>query len=245
MRAVGRAEPDSLLPTAPQRAAAWGVHLYTALGLLTAFLGTLAVFEERYRAAFLWMVLATFIDATDGGLARLARVKERLPAFDGSRLDDIVDYLTFVFVPVLLLYHAGHLPAAWAAPIGVAILLSSGYGFASTDAKTEDHFFTGFPSYWNIIALYLHAAALPPAVNAAILLVLCVLVFVRIRYVYPSRTPVLRTLTTVLGGIWALMMVAIAYTLPDVPRWLLLGSLFFPTYYTVLSFALNARRSRG
>ena len=80
----------------------WLVHLYTASGALAAFFGTLAVFDGHYREALLWMVAATVVDATDGLLARKARVKERLPAFDGARLDDIVDYLTFVFLPVLL-----------------------------------------------------------------------------------------------------------------------------------------------
>ena len=122
------------------------------------------------------------------------------------------------------------------------MLLSSAYGFASLDAKTEDHFFTGFPSYWNIIALYIHAARTPPSFNAGLLLVLVVLVFVRIGYVYPTRTPVLQRTTNVLGVIWAAMMLAVVYRLPDVPRALLIASLFYPVYYTVLSFSLNTRR---
>ena len=135
---------------------AWLVHLYTASGALAAFFGTLAVFDGRYRLALLWMVAATVVDATDGLLARGARVKERLPAFDGARLDDIVDYLTFVFLPVLFLFRSGALPAGWGGGIASVVLLSSAYGFAAADAKTNDHFFTGFPSYWNIVALYLH-----------------------------------------------------------------------------------------
>src|SRR6188508_1148107 len=160
----------------PQPAAsptlAWIVHVYTATGAVLAFVMTIAVINARYRLAFLMMIAATVIDSTDGLFARLARVKEATPAFDGGRLDDIVDYLTFVFVP--------------------AMLLSSAYGFSAADAKTDDHFFTGFPSYWNIAALYLFAAHLTPTVNASVLLVLSALVFVRIRYVYPSRTPILR-----------------------------------------------------
>ncbi len=191
------------------------------------------------------MVAATFVDASDGVLARLARVKEVTPNFDGARLDDIVDYLTFVFLPILLLYHAGDLPVGWSwIPVG-AVLLSSAYGFASTDAKTDDYFFTGFPSYWNIIAVYLHAWRLGPVVNALILLALAALVFVRIGYVYPSRTPVLRTLTNLLCVIWGLMIVWIIVSMPDVPGWLLACSLFFPVYYIVLSLVLNVRRSRA
>ena len=224
---------------------AWAVHAYTASGALAAFLGTLAVIDGDYRAAFLWMVVATFVDASDGVLARVARVKETLPGFDGARLDDIVDYLTFVFLPVLLLLHAGSLPDGWGILVAAAVLLSSAYGFASLDAKTDDYFFTGFPSYWNIVAVYLYAAGLPPAVNAAILLVLVALVFVRIGYVYPSRTPVLRGLTVLLGGIWAIMILAIIIMLPDVSPALVVGSLFYPVYYVVLSLVLQARRRRS
>jgi phosphatidylcholine synthase len=232
-------------PGALQRLGAWSVHAYTALGAVCAFAGTLEVVAEDYRGAFLWMVVATIIDATDGVFARLARVRERTPRFDGARLDDIVDYLTFVFLPVLLLYLAGDLPVAWGLLVCAAVLLSSAYGFASLDAKTEDHFFTGFPSYWNIVALYVHAAGMNPAINAGVLAVLCVFVFVRIGYIYPSRTPVLRTLTVALGLIWGVMVIAMILALPDVPRWLLIGSLFFPVYYTVLSFALHARRGHN
>jgi phosphatidylcholine synthase len=225
-----------------RRWGAWAVHLYTATGAILAFFGTLAVIDGRFRDAFLLMVAATLVDATDGWLARLARVKDVTPHFDGARLDDIVDYLTFVFLPALLLYVAGDLPATWGIAPVMAILLSSAYGFSSSDAKTDDYFFTGFPSYWNIVALYLHAARLSKEVNAGILLVLCALVFVRIGYVYPTRTPVLQRLTLALCLIWSVSIVAVILMLPDVPPALLVGSLFFPIYYTVLSLALNARR---
>ena len=223
---------------------AWLVHFYTASGAFLAFLATLATFENRFREAFFLLIASTLVDATDGLLARWARVKERTPGFDGARLDDIVDYLTFVFVPLLILYRGGHLPDGWGLAVCAAVLLSSGYGFGSLDAKTSDYFFTGFPSYWNIVALYIHAAQTPPAVNGVLLLVLVALVFVRIGWIYPSRTPILQTLTNVLGGVWALMILWITYLLPDVPRWLLISSLFFPVYYTVFSLWLHVRRAR-
>jgi phosphatidylcholine synthase len=223
---------------------AWGVHAYTALGAVAAFAMTAAIFQGRYQAAFLLMVAATAIDATDGALARWAQVKELTPRFDGARLDDIVDYLTFVFVPALLLYRTGTLPPQWAGLVVSAMLLSSAFGFAALDAKTDDHFFTGFPSYWNIVALYLYAGRLPPAVNAAVVLVLSALVFVRIGYVYPTRTPILRGLTIALCAVWGAMVLLMILMLPDVPGVLLIASLFFPVYYVVLSLILDARRVR-
>src|SRR5688500_11111954 len=129
------------------------------------------------------------VDATDGVLARAARVSVRLPWFDGAKLDDIADYLAYVFVPALFVWRALLVPDAWTIPVAAAMLLASAYGFNRDDAKTEDHFFTGFPSYWNIVVFYLLLAGLPSTVNAAILVALALLVFVPIKYIYPSRTP--------------------------------------------------------
>jgi|SRR5687768_14984579 phosphatidylcholine synthase len=227
----------------PARPFAWLVHAYTASGAVLAFAATAAAIHGRFRDAFLFLIASTAVDATDGMFARAAGIPAATPTFDGARLDDIVDYLTFVFVPMLILYLAGDLPDRWSLLVVAAVLMSSGYGFASLDAKTSDYFFTGFPSYWNIVALYLHAARTPDLFNAVLLLALVVMVFVRIGYVYPSRTPVLRGLTNLLGAVWALMMLSVVWLLPDVPGWLLIVSLFFPVYYTVLSFWLNTRRT--
>ena len=230
------------MSTPLQKTAAWAVHAYTAAGAVCGFGALLATAGHDYRLAFLWLVAATAIDASDGVLARAAHVKGHTPHFDGACLDDIVDYLTYVVAPVFLLYSAGSLPEGWGAAVAGVLLLSSAFGFASADAKADDHFFTGFPSYWNIVAVYLYAAGLPPPVNAAILLVLSALVFVRIGYVYPSRTPVLRGLTTALGLVWGVMVIAIIWMMPEVPRLLLIGSLHFPVYYMVLSLVLHRRR---
>jgi hypothetical protein len=40
-------------------------------------------------------------------------------------------------------------------------------------------------------------------------------------------------------------VVAIILMMPEVPRLLLYGSLFFPVYYTVLSLVLQGRRRKG
>jgi phosphatidylcholine synthase len=150
-------------------AAAWLAHLYTATGALLAFLAATDIFEHDYRTAFFWLYLSVVVDSTDGVLARAARVSERLPWFSGARLDDIVDYLTYVFVPALFVWRALLVPDRWAVPIAAAMLLSSAYGFSREDAKTPDHFFTGFPSYWNAVVFYLFVARLSPEINAAIL----------------------------------------------------------------------------
>ncbi len=227
--------------TVPPRLAAWSVHLYTALGAPLAMLAIEAISRDRYATAFWWMVLATFIDSTDGTLARRFRVKQVLPHFDGARLDDIVDYLNYVVVPLILAYHVALLPRSpWGLAIAAAPLLASAYGFCQLAAKTSDHFFTGFPSYWNIVVLYLYVFRWPQAVNVALLLGLSLFVFVPIRYLYPSRNPVARKTTYVLGVIWALMVVALVAQIPQPSVRLASLSLFFPAYYIGVSLWLHA-----
>jgi len=222
---------------------AWIAHFYTALGAGTALAATLATFAGDFRQAFLWLALAVFLDSTDGALARALRVKERLPWFSGETLDNLVDYLTYVFVPVLIMLRAGMFPPPVAPWLATAVLVASGYGFSRDDAKvaTTDYFFTGFPSYWNILAVYLYAWRLAPAANAAIVAVLVVLVFVPIRYVYPSRTRTWQPVTLALGATWAVLTALVIWRLPAVDGpWLTL-SLVFPVYYIGLSLWLTLR----
>jgi phosphatidylcholine synthase len=221
---------------------AWLVHLYTASSAVFGFLALTRIFYDRYRDAFFWLALAVVVDATDGVLARRANVAVRLPRFNGAKLDDIVDYITYVFVPAFFVWHALLVPERWTLVVSAVILLSSAYGFNTESAKTADHFFTGFPSYWNIVVFYLFVAGWPPKVNVVVLLVLAVFVFVPIRYVYPSRTPVLRRSTIALGLLWGALMVVMLWDMPNVSRTVFWVSLLFPLYYVLLSFALELRR---
>jgi len=221
---------------------AWLAHLYTATGAVLALLAAADLFEHDYRMAFFWLYLQVLIDATDGILARRARVAERTPWFNGAKLDDIVDYLCYVFIPALFVWRALLVPDEWSIPVVAAMLLSSAYGFNREDAKTRDHFFTGFPSYWNIVVFYLFLARLSPELNAAILVFLAVMVFVPIRYLYPSRGAAFPRLTNALGVIWGVLLLVMLWQFPAVSRPIFIASFVFPVYYMVLSFALELSR---
>ena len=224
--------------------AAWLIHLYTASGLVLAFLAARAVIDYDYRTAFFWLWLQVLVDATDGLFARRAQVAERIPWFDGSKLDDIADYLTYVFVPALFVWRSLLVPDAWTLPVAAAMLVASGYGFSRKDAKTADHFFTGFPSYWNVVVFYLLVLRWPSLVNAGVLLAFVLLVFIPVRYVYPSRTPILQRSTNVIGSIWSALMLLMLWQYPAVSTLVLWISLVFPAYYFALSLWLWRRRSR-
>jgi phosphatidylcholine synthase len=165
-----------------------------------------------------------------------------LPSIDGRRLDDIVDYLNYVVVPAVFMLEANSLPH-WG--FALAPVLASCYGFAQVAAKTEDNFFRGFPSYWNVVAIYLWGLALAPATGAAIVTFLSVMVFVPLRYAYPSKMPVLRVTTGVLGILWSVTLAASVLAPARVSGLHLLEwSLAYPAYYLVLSWWLTRRERR-
>ena len=227
-------------------AASWLVHAYTASGLVLAFLTVVAVMEgDTVRA--LWLFLAAMVvDGTDGMLARWVDVKRHVPWFDGALLDNIVDYITYAFMPMVLLWSAGYLGEEQSATIlAVVPLIASAYQFCRTDAKTEDHLFLGFPSYWNIAAFYVVVLDLQPIAVAVLLLVCAALVFVPIGYVYPSRTNTLRGLNLVLTALFLISYAMLVSQLPDPsPVWLAVSVLYIG-YYVALSLYLTARRARS
>lgn len=241
---VGMEDPGAHhKPSRKRRAGAYAVHLYTASGAVLAMLILLAAFDGNVTQALWLLLIALLIDSTDGTLARRLRVSEALPGFDGRRLDDIVDYMTYVLAPVVLLWMSGYLPAGM---FGVALaalpLLASSYQFCRVDAKTEDHFFLGFPSYWNVVAFYAIVLDLAPNTVGFILLVCSLLVFIPIRYVYPSRTRAFRRLTLSLTGLWVLCYAAILLQMPEPAPLPVLLSLLYLVYYVALSLYLTVRR---
>jgi phosphatidylcholine synthase len=223
-----------------RRAAAWGVHAYTASGAVIAFLALTAAAEHRFPDVFRWLALAYFVDCTDGALARTVAVKQVLPYYDGARLDDIVDYFTYVVVPIFMLHEAGQLPPSHAYWVAAAPLLASAYGFCRSDAKTADHYFRGFPSYWNVVAFYAYGLQLSPHATAAWIVVLSVLVFAPLKFLYPSRAAYFRASSIGFGALWACVMLYAVWTLPATPALLLWASLAYPAYYCGVSFWLQA-----
>jgi phosphatidylcholine synthase len=231
------------------RLAGAAVHLYTASGSVLALLIVIAAMAGRTSTA-LWLGLATlFIDGTDGMLARRFRVKQTIPWFDGARLDDIVDYLTYVFAPVVLLWTTDRLPSGSAGWVIAALpLLTSSFQFCRVDAKTSDHFFLGFPSYWNIVAFYVIVLGLSPTTTAVIFVVCSILVFVPVRYVYPSRTEAFQVPTLALTAIWLVTYALLVAELPHPNRFVLAVSLGYVVYYVALSgylTVIGARRRRA
>jgi phosphatidylcholine synthase len=224
--------------------AAWGVHLLTATGAAAGLLALIATSQQRWQWAFVWMAVTLAIDSVDGTLARKCAVKQVLPQFDGSMLDNIVDYFTYVIVPAYFLYEAGIVPARCGLFAAIAITLASGYQFCQADAKTDDHCFKGFPSYWNVVVFYLFMLPFPKWINGVIVLGLAVAVFLPVKYPYPSRTQTLRPLTLTLTSVWGVLMAIVLARYPEKSFGLLYVSFVYLAYYFGFSLYLTFRAGR-
>jgi phosphatidylcholine synthase len=225
---------------------AWLVHLYTAMGLVCA--AGMAVLIVRggdasFRGAFFLMMVATAVDATDGWLARHARVREVLPGFDGSALDNLIDFHTYTSLPLLLMWRTGVLPGslAW---LLLLPLLASAYGFSQVNVKTDDGFFLGFPSYWNIVAYYLFVLPPPVWVSAALVTTCAVLTFIPTRYIYATKGGPFATLINAGSAIWFVSLGVALFGPEEYRRSVALISLAYPVMYLALSAFVTFTRKR-
>jgi len=220
---------------------AWGVHLFTATGALWGLLAIMATVQHQWQAAFFWLGLAALVDSLDGTLARRFKVKGLLPGFDGALLDNIIDYQTYVIVPAIFLYEANLLPAS-STIAGIAmVVLASAFQFCQSDAKTDDHTFKGFPSYWNVVVFYMFMFEANPWVNFWVIATLTVLVFVPIKYLYPSRMIRHQKLTLSLTTVWGILCLIVWLQYPAFNLWMLWVSLLYVVYYVGLSLYMMVR----
>jgi phosphatidylcholine synthase len=216
-------------------------HVYTASGLIPLSWAAMGIVSGNFQIAYLGFVLAVIIDATDGSVARAVDVKRHAPWINGRKLDDIVDYLGYTFLPILLAWKAGWFAApalfwmAWP-------LLGSVFAFVHEGAKEEDlGFFRGFPSYWNIVVFYIDVFHQPggPIVTTALLVILGVLCVMPIRFVYPTLPPCWKLFFLGGASIWCVQLLAMIWYYPSIPNWMTYTSLVYPVLYTVLSIYLD------
>lgn len=224
-----------------RRVSAWLIHAFTASGACLGLLALLAIYNHNLLLALWLMCAAILIDAVDGMFARLIRVKEVVPQIDGALLDNIVDFFNYTLVPCFFLLVTDLLPAYWRVVCVMAITFSSAYQFTQVDAKTRDHFFKGFPSYWNIAIFYLFFWQMSSVTNMIILLSLAVLSFIPIKYVYPSRldyltnNPFLRISMVCITVSWGAATTALLWLYPKSNHFLVAISISYLLLYIGIS----------
>lgn len=200
-----------------RKSAAWMVHALTASGAVIGLLALIAVIEGKPREALLWLGLALIVDGIDGPFARKLDVAERLPRFDGALLDLVVDYLTYVVVPAVLLWQFEYLGDGWLASAAAGwILFSSLYIFANLDLKTQDNYFVGFPAIWNIVALYIYVLGTPVWFNLIAVAVLGAFSFTKVKSIHPLRVRDYRALTLTASGVWVFGAAWLLWFAPEV-----------------------------
>ena len=196
------------------KAPSYLVHVFTALGVVFGFLALLATVDGNIPEAFLWLAFALFVDGVDGTLARAVNVKQNTPEIDGAILDNIIDYLNYVVVPVFIFYSLGMAPEPYLLLSCVAILLVSCFTFTNTNIKTDDFYFSGFPAIWNIVVLYLYILESSEFTNFIFVILFCVLTFIPFKYVHPFRVVEFRKITLIITFIWMITTTILLFDIP-------------------------------
>jgi len=195
--------------TPGKRAAAFSVHIFTALGAGIGLLAMLEAVREHWAAMFAWLGLALVVDALDGPIARRFDVVRLQPNWSGEMLDLVVDFVTYVFVPAYAITAGGLLLPVVAPLLGLGIVVSGALYFADRRMKTDDNHFRGFPALWNAAAFYLFLLHPRPWLASLMVALLIVLTFVPFNVMHPVRVVRLRGLTLSLMGIWAVLAIIV------------------------------------
>ena len=190
---------------------AYMVHLLTATGAVFAMLALLEAVKGNWAMMFVWLMVAFAVDGIDGPLARKTHVTVNAPRLDGTVLDTIIDYLTYVIIPAFALFQSGLLPGwtGWVAIIAITFL--SAIYFADTRMKTSDYSFSGFPACWNMVVLVLFAIKPDFWLSLAIVLILAVTMLMPIKFVHPFRTERWRAITLPMAFAWTLFAIWAAW----------------------------------
>ncbi|UXY51826.1 phosphatidylcholine synthase [Pseudomonas tohonis] len=200
---------------AVNKAKAWSAHGVTATGVVLALMAILALFDNQPRDCLLWLGAALLVDGLDGSFARKVQTSTMLPNFDGSTLDLVIDYLTYVFIPALFIYRYVPLPDYTVLPTVSLILVSSLFCFCNLNMKSSDNYFVGFPAAWNVVALYLYLIDLPPVASFAIICVLAALTLTKLKFLHPFRVRKLMPLNITVTFVWMLSSMFLIIQYPD------------------------------
>ena len=205
--------------TAPQIAAAFAVHVFTACGAACALLALTTAVAGEWPKMFLWLGVALIIDGVDGTLARHFRVAEVLPRWSGETLDLAVDFTTYVFVPAYAMAASGLLPHVLGLALGIIVVVTGALYFADRRMKTADSYFRGFPALWNVAAFYLFVIKPPSWAGAAAIVILAAATFAPIHFVHPVRVPRWRLLNLAALVLWGVLALFAAAQNLDPPGW--------------------------
>jgi len=187
------------------------VHIFTVSGVVFSFLALIFAIDQNIPAVFFFLAIALFVDGVDGTLARLVDVKKNTPNINGEILDNIIDYLNYVFIPSFVIYWCDMVPEDLKLISVSLILLVSCYTFANNSIKTSDFYFSGFPALWNVLILYFYLLESSPLINFYIILFFALLTFIPFKYLHPFRVVELRKTSLCMLVLWIITTVVLLY----------------------------------
>ena len=235
-------EKDSF--TLTQKAAAWSVHALTASGGVIGLMALTSLIQGDFRGMLLWLGAALIVDGFDGPLARLAKVDEVTPLFDGAALDLVVDYFNYSVIPALAIWRFGMVPEGFELIASGFALATALYCFGNKNMKTDDYYFVGFPAAWNLVILYFYLTGSNPWFNLGVIGVLGVLTFSPFKFVHPLRVRRGRGLTLIVTVIWTGLTLALVFVGDEDPLSVTSPAVFWIWVLVSLYFvAVSVRRS--
>ncbi|PWW04103.1 phosphatidylcholine synthase [Hoeflea marina] len=200
---------------------AFSVHILTASGSFLAFLALVAAAEGRFIDLWWWLGLAMLVDGIDGPIARRLKVKEVLPNWSGTMLDNVIDYVTYVLIPAFALYQSGMIGEPLSFVAAGLIVMSSAIYYADMGMKTDENFFSGFPVVWNMLVFTLFV--IKPAEPTAFIVVLAAvfMTFLPINFLHPVRVVRLRVVNLTVFAVWSALSAYALLLHFDSPPWLM------------------------
>lgn len=209
------------------------INLLTGVGAGLSVVSIPFALNGGIRVAWTLMGLALVIDWVDGSLVRFFELDPRLTSYDGVRLDEYADLMTYVIAPLMVALASGQLPMNLPGySVVVFVSVVSVLQFAREDTKTTRAFW-GWPCYWNFVYFYGWGLELAFPTMGTLSLFFGLATLAPVPYPYPSMFPVQKIVLTVFGVFWG-VLVAIFVAVPELPKFYLLLSLVFPLYYLLL-----------
>lgn len=202
-------------------ALAWATHMFTLTGAIWATLAVVALHKGEIKWMWLWLGIALIVDGVDGTFARAANVRKYAPSFDGATLDNIVDFLTWTFIPALFIYLYVDYGSELRALIAMLfICVSALFCYCNTYLKTDDYYFMGFPAAWNVVAVIMWIFHTSPTTNIILTAVLGILTVAPLTFVHPFRVEWMRPVNIAAVVVWVAATAYLVVIAPDTPTWL-------------------------
>ena len=222
-----------------QRNAGYALHVFTASGAVFGMLALQAIIDGRVRDSLIWLIVCQILDGIDGPIARKLDVVIHAPWLSGVVLDEIVDYFTYVIIPVMFLLNTNMMPAQYETFVAGSILLTCAIWWARTDHKTDDSWFVGFPCMWNLVVISFLLLKTPPDWVVLISLILCVLQLTNIKFPHPVRVKEFRPVSIIISVVYlvSITVMSLNYSEPIDPPSILTKILILslPVYTTFLA----------